>query len=229
VQAPLGDSAASVLATVFTPNKGHMNRRSIVIASALFLSVGATRVLAQDVIPKPSFGLLAGANFAKLSGSDISNASNRTGFVGGVSVNFHLASHFHIEIDGLYSQEGAKFTADGADDETFKLDYIRVPVLLRYNFPTHTSVRPFLTAGPSFGFKVGCKETQGGNSQDCSDVEGPDVKSFDFAATAGAGVAFRLGKEEVSVTGRYMKGFSKIISDSDVKNENFSLMAGFAF
>lgn len=196
-------------------------------ASALLLTAGVSTASAQTVIaPRVTFGVLAGANFAKLTGDDAGNLDSRTGFVGGLSADFHLGHHVGLEVDGLYSQEGAKFSDP---DGTLKLDYIRVPVLLRYSFPTHTSVRPFVMVGPSLGFKVSCKESVDGDSADCSDSEGPDAKSFDFAGTIGAGLGFKVGKQELSVQGRFNKGFTKLSDNFDVKNQNFSLMAGFTF
>lgn len=196
-------------------------------ASALLFTAGVSTASAQSV-PRISWGIVAGANFAKLTGGDANGAKTRTGFVGGVTADFHLASQLGLEIDGLYSQEGTKIDI-GSSDGTLKLDYIRVPVLLRYSFPTHTSVRPFVNIGPSLGFKISCKETAGSDSADCNDISSEDVKSFDIGGSIGAGVAFKVGKEELSVQGRFMKGFSKPIADADLKNQNFSLMAGFKF
>lgn len=209
-----------------------MNRRSLIVASALLFTAGASTVFAQDVVPHPSFGLLAGVDFATLHGSDLDNSganvSSRTGFVGGVSMRLHLARHVGVEFDGLYSQEGAKLSSDGGV-ATVKLDYIRVPVLLRFTIPTQTSVHPFLAAGPSFGFKIGCKASSGGVSVDCSNSNGLDVKSFDFAGAVAGGVGFRVGTEELSVQARYTYGFSDVSNSSNIKNKNFAVLAGFAF
>jgi opacity protein-like surface antigen len=204
-----------------------VNRRTILFASALLLTAGVSTASAQTaLVPRVTIGVLAGANFAKLTGDDASGFDSRTGFVGGLSADFHLGHHLGLEVDGLYSQEGASASDP---DGTLKLDYIRVPVLLRYSFPTHTSVRPFVTVGPSLGFKASCKLSSGGDSVNCSDVEGMDVKSFDFAGTVGAGLGFKVGKQELSVQGRFNKGFTKVIDGSDAKNQNFALMAGFTF
>jgi hypothetical protein len=204
-----------------------MNRRSIMFASALLFTAGVSTASAQAaLVPRTTFGVLAGVNIAKASGGDAEGSDSRTGFVGGLSADFHLGNHFGLEIDGLYSQEGASISEL---DATLKLDYIRVPVLLRYNFPTHTSVRPFVTVGPSLGFKVSCKGSLSGESADCDEFLAEDVKSFDIGGSIGAGVAFKVGKEELSLQGRFMQGFSKPDSDVDLKNQNFSLMAGFTF
>ena len=55
------------------------------------------------------------------------------------------------------------------------------------------------------------------------------MKSFDFAGTVGAGLGFGLGKQDLSVQARFTKGFTDIIKDSKLKNQNFSVMAGISF
>ena len=177
-------------------------------------------------VPHTTWGILAGANFAKLSDSE--GADSRTGFVGGLSADFHLANHFGIEIDGLYSQQGAKENLDG-DDFVFHLDYVQVPVLLSYHFPTHTPVRPFIVLGPQVGFRVKCEFTQGSDSATCEDFAGENAKSVDVSGTVGAGLGFKVGKEELSVQARYNMGFTKVFEDSDSKNRVFSVMAGVSF
>jgi len=197
-----------------------MHRRTIFAAAAVFAIAGAQGAAAQaPLVPHPTIGILAGVNLAKLSGNDITDASNRTGFVGGLYVTFHIAGGFGIEPEALYTMQGAKFD----DDFTVKLDYISVPVLLRYDFKT-PGVHPYVFAGPTFSFKAKCQESQGSDSADCSDAD-ITPKSFDMGATGGAGVAF--GK--LSVSARYTAGFSKIADNVDAKNRTISVMAGLAF
>jgi hypothetical protein len=206
-----------------------MNRRSIMIASALLFTAGVSTASAQvGLAPSVSWGVLVGANFAKAS--DIDGLDSRTGFVGGLSADFHIASHLGIEIDGLYSQQGAKGDIEGTD-VTFHLDYVQVPVLLRYHFPTHTAVRPFIVLGPQVGFRTKCKFTAGSESASCEDFFSENAKSVDVSGTVGAGLGFKLGKEELSVQGRYNAGFSKIfdVDGSESKNRVFSVMAGLSF
>jgi hypothetical protein len=206
-----------------------MNRRSIVIASALLLTAGLSTASAQvGMVPRTRVGILAGVNFANFSGSDANDAKSRTGAIGGLSFDFHVAPHVGVEIDGLYSQQGAVEPGKGGD-LTLKLDYVQVPVLLRYRFPTHTSVHPFLAVGPQVGFRVTCKVSSGGDSADCSDFTGENAKSTDFSGTAAAGLGFGFGKNELSIQARYNMGFSKVFSDSDVKNKVFSVLAGLSF
>ena len=194
------------------------------IASALLFTAGVSTASAQA--PSAQWGVLAGANFAKLSNS--SGASSRTGVVVGLSADFNLASHFGVEIDGLYSQQGDKESMNGSD-VTLHLDYVAVPVLLRYNFPTQSTVRPFVVLGPQVGFRVKCELTQGSNSATCQEFAGENAKSVDVSGTAGAGLGFKVGKEELSLQARYNMGFANVFSNSDSKNRVFSVLAGFAF
>jgi hypothetical protein len=206
-----------------------MNRRSIMIASALLITAGVSTASAQlDVVPHASFGVLAGANFAKLSGNDANGAKTRTGFAGGLSVDVHVAPQLGLEIDGLYSQQGAKENLDGTD-VTLHLDYIQVPVLLRYRFPTHTPVRPFIVLGPSVGFRIKCSLTAPNDSATCADVFGENAKSVDVGGTVGAGLGFKLGRQELSLAARYNMGFTNVFQNSDSKNRVFSVLAGLAF
>jgi Outer membrane protein beta-barrel domain len=202
-----------------------MNRRSILIASALLITAGVSTASAQaGMVPRTSFGVLGGVNFAKVSGNDVDGAKTRTGAVGGISLDFHLAPQVSLEIDGLYSQQGTKSDFDG-DDLTLKLDYVQVPVLIKYRFPTHTQLRPFLEVGPYAAFRTKCDLSSGGETASCEDFFGEKAKSTDFGGTAGAGVGFKLGRQELSLVARYSMGFTKILSDSDVKNKVFSVLA----
>jgi hypothetical protein len=205
-----------------------MNRRSIVIASALLLTAGLSTASAQ-MVPRTRVGVLAGVNFANLSGSDANGSSSRTGIVGGLSFDFHVAPHWGVEIDGLYSQQGAKIDFGESDKATLHLDYVQVPVLLRYRFPTHTTVHPFLAVGPQVGFRIKCDASLGSDSESCENTVGQNAKSTDFSGTAAAGLGFGFGKQEFSLQARYNMGFTKIFDDANVKNKVFSVLAGLSF
>jgi len=94
---------------------------------------------------------------------------------------------------------------------------------------THTPVRPFVVLGPQVGFRVKCEVTAGSESASCTGFAGENAKSVDFSGTAGAGLGFKVGKEELSLQARYNMGFTKVLSSSDSKNRVFSVLAGFSF
>ncbi len=79
------------------------------------------------------------------------------------------------------------------------------------------------------GIKSLIKKTTGGDSANFSDISSKYVKSFDFAGAMGAGAGLGLGKQDLSLQGRFTQGFTNIIKDAMVKNQNFSVMAGISF
>src|SRR5690606_4191712 len=137
-----------------------MHRRFIgLLAGAAMMGVPVAGVAAQGIplIPKrPTIGIMAGVNLASLGGDDITDVDNRTGVMGGIYVTFHLTSTFGIQPEAIYSQRGAD-VGDGVDvDATIKMDYIDIPVLLRFDIPVVGPIQPFFVAGPSFGFQSKC-------------------------------------------------------------------------
>jgi hypothetical protein len=209
-----------------------LRRRTLV--SALVLSVvTASAALAQK--SEVHFGVLAGAAFAKVGGSDVTgDVKTRVGIAAGGFVTIGISKNFAIEPEALYVQKGAKRTETG---ETFKIkiSYVEVPVLLKLRFPGNSGgvVVPHIYAGPYLGFKAGCNITGTSGSvtlsAKCEDQAFDfKVKSTDFGATFGGGVD--VGRAIIDV--RYDLGFSKIpdsSTDNNVKNRVFYLLVGWTF
>src|SRR5690348_6452332 len=127
-----------------------------VLLSAVIAAGFASTVSAQVPLPLPRFGVRAGINIAKVSGDSVEGAKNKTAFVGGVVVSLPLSKDFAFQPELVYSMKGAKFSEQGVDGE-FKLNYVELPVLLRYDIPVVGATKPFLLAGPSLGFQTSCK------------------------------------------------------------------------
>lgn len=215
-------------------------RHAVWAAAALLLGAPAHSAGAQGLpIPhRPTIGVMAGVNLSKLGGDDITGADNRTGFMGGLFVTFHVTNGFAIQPEVIYSQRGASDNSDPDFDATFKLDYIDVPVLLRFEIPVVGPIRPFFLAGPSFGLQVKCGiEGSGGGvsaSVDCDQI-GDQVglqfekKTFDLSGVVGAGLDFHLGGHTLMLGARYQHGFSDVMKDATVKNRTWSVVAGLGF
>jgi Outer membrane protein beta-barrel domain len=205
-------------------------RRTLV--PAFVLSVAAsTAALAQKT--EAHFGVLAGAAFGKVSGSDVTGDTKiRTGIAAGGFVNIGFSKNFSIEPEALFVQKGAKNTQSGVEIKV-KISYVEIPVLLKVGFPPKSgTVAPHIYAGPYVGFKVGChfSASQGSISAsgDCEDQPlDTKIKSTDFGATFGGGVD--VGRAIIDV--RYDLGFTKIgdPSEPDVKTRTLYLLAGWTF
>jgi hypothetical protein len=206
-------------------------------AAVLLIGALAAPAVAQRVMLQPEVGV----NFSNISNVEEEGVttSSRTGFVAGVGVLFGLSERFSIGTGAYYSQQGVKVTDTDptfGGEGTLKLDYIQVPLTLGIAFPTGGSVTPSIFAGPMIGFKASCKLTIDSSSANCDD-QGVDItlKSTDFSALFGAGIAIAAGSGSFIINGWYSLGLTDIDDSSDTsstesnKNSFFGFGVGYAF
>jgi hypothetical protein len=200
-----------------------MKRISVVfIAMLVLVAIPAT---AQHRI-----GFIGGLNLANVSVDPEETGieySNRTAFGGGGVLDLRLAENIALQLEPMFLQKGTKVT-DGSDEVKVKLSYIEVPVLLKFMLG-QSPTRPYIMAGPSAGFRLSAKVSNGGEI-DIKDV----IKSTDFGLDFGAGISFPAGNNAIFVEGRYGLGLSNINDDptdtnTDVKNKGIQFMAGITF
>ena len=195
-----------------------------------------TSALAQS-LPPSRLGVLGGVSFATLGGADVNDANTRTGFVGGVSLTLPLRERLSLELNGLYSQKGAK-ASEQSESLTLKFDYIEVPILLRYDF-TAEGVRPFVSGGVSLAYQTSC-EAKAATAEfsaevDCSTLDSDsdvalDVKKFDAGLAFGGGLDFPMANDRLFTLGaRYVLGVTDIVKDETVRNRAWQIYAGFSF
>jgi len=171
-----------------------------------------------------SGGLKLGANFAKQKfsgdGFDFSPDS-RTSLHGGLFLTIMVSETFGVQPELLYNSVGSKFDLFGTD-AVQKLDYITVPVLLRYNPVPVFNIH----AGPQFGFLMSAKVEADGDSEDNKD----SYKSLDLGVGVGAGVDLPMG---LGISARYVIGLSDVADDSNdgdagtVKNNAIQLSVSY--
>ena len=199
------------------------------LALALILTVGGSSASAQTGV---SFGVKAGANLANLdfSGDDVDvSFDRRVGLVAGAFMLVPMTETFGFQVEGLYSQKGAKFEEDGFEG-SLKLDSFDVPVLARYTIPSSTDTSFHLFAGPSLGFKLSAKSKTSFDGEDDEEDISDDVAGVDFGVVIGAGLEFG----RFVVDGRYTHGLTNLNTAEDddgveIKSRVFSIMAGFRF
>jgi len=202
--------------------------------AGLLLVLGA--VVAHAQTPStPTFGVVAGLNFARLSGDSTSGTKQRIGFVGGATLNLPISPNWAFAPELVYSQKGVK-ASDTDFNATIKLSYIELPVLFRYDFGTAGGVRPFLLAGPALALKTGCSfEVESGgvslsggcDSADDGTGETTSFKSFDVGAMFGGGLSFDVGGRTMRLGVHYNFGLVEIADGGDAKNRVLSLVGSF--
>jgi hypothetical protein len=178
-------------------------------AAGILLAASAATANAQG------FGVTAGATFSKLSGDDVTGEENKTGFAGGVFYEFKAGEALVIRPELLYIMKG---TGAEGTDENFSLDYIQLPILVKYKFGSGTT-KPFLMIGPAFGMNVNCDSF----GFDCSDED--ELEKLEISGIIGGGV--QINQFDVNV--RYDMGFTDVIDGSDVKNRTWVIMLGYNF
>ena len=216
-----------------SPHPAGIRAAFALLISALVSTTPIIAQTSQSAGSRGTYGVLAGVNFANLGGSDVQDTKTRTGFVGGVYGAWPLGTGIAFQLEALYSMEGAK-TNTGSNG-ALKLDYIRIPVLLRVAVPTASTTRPFLAFGPSFGLQTKCdvSGSSGGTSVSASCDEfnriaggGFEKKTFDVAGRVEAGLTFDTNGRRFIVGGSYSHGIIDVFKDANVKNRVFSIFLG---
>lgn len=177
-----------------------MKKSLIIIAIVLF---GFTNVNAQDV----NFGAKAGVNFASITGDETDDLDMRTSLHVGVVAEIVISDKFSFQPELLYSAQGAKYKETG-DEETYKLDYLNLPLMAKFYVGEGFS----LEAGPQIGFllsaEVDWEEDGDSGSVDIKD----EVKGIDFGINFGVGYKTESG---LNFGARYNLGLADL-NDSEM-------------
>jgi len=224
----------------------------------------AVTVSAQSQV---KFGIKAGANMATMSGDgwdDLETLRSVSvekkylmGMAGGLFVELPLGTGVvSLQPEVLYVMKGAKaeVTEDGETyTEKLKNDYLEVPVLIKYNFTTAGSAKPFMFVGPVAAFNIASKiqvEDPPATDSTLGDFDIDNAKSLDFGLTIGAGLGLAMGQSgKLTFDLRYTIGLGDVFEDVeagdideekvyivddegkalDFKNSDIRLMVGFQF
>lgn len=183
-------------------------------------------------------GVKGGINFANVSltgGGASINMGNRTAWNIGAFFEIPVARNLFLQPEALFTSKGGSLTSGdflgtgGAATAALKLNYFDVPVLLRFDVPTTSTIVPFVYGGPNLGFLLSAKATATGQPDE--DIK-PDLKSTDIGLAFGGGA--RFGK--VTAELRYIYGLTNVLSAADAvdagvsaKNSVVKIMVGYRF
>jgi len=189
----------------------------ILFAAAVLGSPAALCGQAQSPSQTKTFGLIGGVDFSTLAGSDVSNTSSRTGFMGGAFLGVMVGRSVEVEPEVLYSMKGSSFTDT---DTTIALDYIEVPILVKLHLQEEGGM--YLLAGPAADFHVSCKAIAA-VSIDCSDLGlSPNM-------TFGGIIGLGYTRGHLGIEGRYDFDFSDALAldqftNLDAKNRVWAIL-----
>ena len=220
-------------------------------AKLMVTSLVVALVLAIPVAAQVGYGVKGGLNVATLIGDDDEGLDSKTGLVFGGFFKIPLGPSVSFQPEVLFTQKGAKETRSGITIKVMH-DYIEIPVLLKYDIPTQSTVTPAIYAGLSFGLIMSAKGS--------IDILGTSIeadianeKSTEFGLVLGGSIDFGLGTGKFVTDLRYSRGLSELyesvlpyevallqqqgklpLTDDygnalDVKTSTISLTVGYAF
>jgi opacity protein-like surface antigen len=200
-----------------------MKKLLLSLFTLLLIGVTANQAHSQNNL---GFGIRGGMNFANINDTDF-DVNSRTGIMAGVYFNYALSnSPISIQPEVLYTQKGFE-----TGDDTYRFDYIEIPVLARFNFINDSGLLPYVSFGPHIAFKVNADTppvpTDVPNTPVQTSFNEGDINTTDFGVTVGAGLDF--GRLDLGV--RYTAGLTEVSDDESVsaKNGVFSIIAGIGF
>lgn len=118
------------------------------------------------------------------------------------------------------------------------VDYIQLPLQLKYQFNESGMVQPFLHAGPTLAYAASAElQAKAGFIIDFNilrrdiDLSSNDVNRWEIGATGGAGLKFDLpSKADILVGGHYYHAFNNWLNDpildADIYNKGLQIYLG---
>ena len=178
----------------------------------LVLTVLVTACLTGQIDAQIRYGLKAGLNFDKPKDAGMS-VESATGWQAGAFAEVILpVVGIGVQPEVLYTVKKSK-----SNSSSSSISYFEVPINLRYELNLLV-LRPYILAGPYFGYAVGFDGRYDKNN----------IEKTDFGVGFGAGVEL-FNKLQVGL--RYSLGLKdvSVINAVEMKNRTFSLSAGILF
>jgi hypothetical protein len=231
-----------------------MNGIRNTLVLALLLLVAAPAVAAPIGIHP---GIKVGVAVANFTGniSDAADLKARSQMTFGGTLRFDIGGVFSLQPEIQYVPKGGKGTfvvtddtgaALGSVDGVMKLDYLELPMLAKFKFPSGGPLAPNLYLAPSAAINLASKLQAdlatvglpaGTESKDLDN----QVKKVDFGGSVGGGFDLRTGKGLLTVDARYTLGLNEIFKAAssggiggvsgvlDDKSRTLTLTLGYAF
>lgn len=186
-----------------------MNR----FAKLIVVMLGVTLMAIAPVSAKIENGVKLGLNFASLSGSDDTGFESRTGFLIGYYLAFEIAPNLAVQTELLYSQKGATGDYYNNLDVKFTMNYLEIPILLRYTFSAPDGAGPFLVFGPSLALNNKGEVSYTNSLDETIWKDMSNQKTVDIGLVMGGGISVNSGSRKIFLDARYTYGLSNVFDD----------------
>jgi hypothetical protein len=193
---------------------------STLAAGMMVIAVTAPAVHGQTTLGVR--GGVSGASIDVDNLGDIVDDGNRTGFTGGLFLDFRGNDILGFQVGASYTQKGAELDL-GEVIEDLSLNYLEFPAVVKLGLPLG-NLKPSVFGGVGLGLNVGCES----GLQGCGD----DISRVEWSGIFGADVAFYLGGFNLFLDGRYHYGLNDVSDLPDgaafgeLKNRSWTFQAG---
>lgn len=173
---------------------------------------------------EPQFGVKGGANFSNLYTDDVDDNNMLTSFNAGLYATIPITSLLSIQPEVLYSRKGSELTYDNVfatGRAKFKLNYIEVPVLLKFNISDNFNMH----AGPYVAYLIDSQiknEADSGAYDFESNFDNDDFNKFDVGLSAGVGFDF----DSFGIGARYNYGLTTVGKERRIGGATYTVPDG---
>jgi len=198
------------------------------------------------------YGLKGGVDVSKLRGdfiepllSDVS-FDYRVGFVLGGFVAWQFNDTVALQPEFLWVRKASEAEVSlpelGLSQSIrLTLDYLEIPLLVRFSPTTEGSIDPIFYAGPSLGFNISARVKNIANGEEDVEDISNQIRGLDVGIVVGGGIVFGEGRLRYSsvrytLEGRLTTGFTDILVDEEAegsagsfKNSTFAILLGIVY
>ncbi|MBU0692212.1 PorT family protein [bacterium] len=179
-----------------------------ILAATAFTSPGrAIQDVDSGELPSISVGIKTGIGFSQHQGIEpremeyTVGSTMRPGAFAGISILLPITRRLYLQQEVVYIQKGSRqdigleiFEIPTILDVTYDMDYIEIPVLLRYQWMIDRGIDMYSLAGFGFGLKINDRYRLSGEVSDGvetiplkADNDMSEIDLFDFLFTYGIG------------------------------------------
>ena len=169
-------------------------KKLVIVCLAFAYSNAFSQNFITGIVDRLSFGVKAGANYSNFYNATF-HTDALTGFHAGAVVNFKMSNHFSIEEDFLFSTQGAKTKENPFGQQTLKMYYLAVPIMLKYS----TGAGLYLEAGTQTNLLL--------KNADTPQLSEPFAKKIDMGVAGGIGYKSKSG---LGIGARYIAGLTSV-------------------
>ena len=151
--------------------------------------------------------------------------SSYLGFGIGAVVDWPITDQIDLHAEPMLLQKGG-----GVETSVialkFKVTYLELPLMFRYNIQLNESLIPYAMAGPSIGLLTSANLV---NSEGTKQNEKSATRALDFGIGVGGGIKLPKGNKTFFAEARYVLGLvniNKEVGESTVKNRGLQVVAG---